>query len=375
MYNRIFAVSFMALWLSACGGGGGSSEPAMMNPALAPAMHEQQQPLQQTAFEGDNQQGVTAIGTVAPTISSALSLASETVFGSIVQTANRGLSSPVSVETVFTGARFTFLLNRRDNSTLFLDTDVDGTSVVQRFTGEENTVTNRSTTIGRIVRTNDDGVTVGSAAIEWSDDDFGNYLAGGHWIHVDAARNVEFGAFIDGTDYKEAVTVPVSGSATYTGRAGGMYLGTYGTELSALYGRPAGTLEAGEYLGTLHLTADFSSNMISGGVTNISLFDIAAFPESGLMSVEDRLASGFEIDFGTTLIKQDGQFTGTTITLRHPLLNMTSSGSWSGRFSTVDDASGNPRAVAGTHHGHATTPEGTEAIFIGSHYGATERFQ
>ena len=63
---------------------------------------------------------------------------------------------------------------------------------------------------------------------------------------------------IDGTDYPTprdaAYTLPVTGTATYNGRAGGLYVASAGTDAPL-----PGALEIGEYEGRATLTADFGT--------------------------------------------------------------------------------------------------------------------
>ena len=230
---------------------------------------------------------------------------------------------------------------------------------------------------GYIVRVNSTEVTLAGVGVEWSDTDFADYLAGGYWMHLDiAASGVEIGAFIDGPDYDSVVTVPASGSATYTGRAAGLYITSYGTDISTQT-LPAGSLEFGEYAGALMLVANFASRSISGDIRNVDTLNAYTVTPSGdIFELADTPSTGYVMTFGSTSIRQNGQFVGNDITLTHPAVNIASSnGSWAGRFSTVDDGSGNPRALAGTHRGYAATDGGSESVFVGAHYGSTGPFQ
>ncbi len=138
---------------------------------------------------------------------------------------------------------------------------------------------------------------------------------------------------------------------------------------------PAGTLAVGEYNGDLSLVANFGTNTIKGGIDDIFLFDsYGVTPDGQALEFSDG-RSDYKLEFGATRIGADGQFTGNNVRLTHPDLDIRTSGSWAGRFSTENDSDSNPRAVVGTHTGYAATSGGGEAIFVGAHYGATEQFQ
>ena len=229
---------------------------------------------------------------------------------------------------------------------------------------------------GYIASASTSKVTIAGVAVEWSNTDYTDYVAGGYWLHLDlASQGVEMGAFIDGPDYEGAVNLPATGTATYDGRAAGGYLTEYGTDAST-NSVPAGTLAAGEYNGDLSLVANFGTNTISGGIDNILLFESYGItPERYVVRFPDG-RTDYELAFGATRIGSNGQFTGDDVRLIHPALSFSrNDGSWAGRFSTVDDSDGNPRAVVGTHEGSVATSGGAKSIFVGTHYGATNQFQ
>ena len=69
-------------------------------------------------------------------------------------------------------------------------------------------------------------------------------------------------------------------------------------------------------------------------------------------------------------------FTGNQITVTSQDYNVdTTTGTWGGQFSNVNDGDGNPRAVAGTNAVYFNTTGGSEAIFTGAFYGATGPFE
>ncbi len=376
MKSAFLAIVLVSLLvLSACGGGGGSSSGGMdmeMNTPQPPNPASIQ-----TAFSATRPASTDALAQNAQSIPSVLQQSGTTVFGSVAQAFASGLPDVSGIDTSFDGDRFTLRIERQGGNPTTLDTDRDDTYITTEYAPSENLVTDRPAVDGYIVRVNSTEVTLAGVGVEWSDTDFADYLAGGYWMHLDiAASGVEIGAFIDGPDYDNVVTVPASGSATYTGRAAGLYITSYGTDISTQT-LPAGSLEFGEYAGALMLVANFASRSISGDIRNVDTLNAYTVTPSGdIFELADTPSTGYVMTFGSTSIRQNGQFVGNDITLTHPAVNIASSnGSWAGRFSTVDDGSGNPRALAGTHRGYAATDGGSESVFVGAHYGSTEQFQ
>ena len=96
-------------------------------------------------------------------------------------------------------------------------------------------------------------------------------------------------------------------------------------------------------------------------------------PSGTLQTLDDLPQSGYQIMLDSLSITENGSFRGTGVRLDHPGLSMThTDGAWGGRFSTLDDSSGNPRIVAGTYGGTARTAGASETAFIGAFYGSTE---
>ena len=331
----------------------------------------------QTAFSGSRPSSTNAITQNAQSIPNVLQQSGTTIFGSVVQAFTSGVPAVSGVDTSFDGDRFTFRINRQSGGPTMLDTDQDDTYITAEYTPTANVITDRPAVDGYIVRSSGTEVTAAGVSVEWSNTDFADYLAGGYWLHIDTdTPGVEIGAFIDGPDYDSVVSVPVTGTATYNGRAAGLYITSYGADI-ATQTLPTGSIEFGEYAGALMLVANFGTSSISGDIHNIDFFDsYTVTPNGTVVALADDPSSDYVLMFGATPIRQNGQFDGNNITLTHPTANIaTTNGSWAGRFSTVDDSSGNPRAVAGTHRGYAATPGGSESVFVGAHYGSTGQFQ
>ena len=365
----------LSFLLAACGGGGGGGSSTDPMPMLTDMVRAEYDPqVGQTAFRGSQSRGTDFISQASSSFFSAAEQPNNPIFGSVVQSYEVNISPVSEVDTDFDGTNFALRINRQDGSSTTLDTNSDQVSDVVEYTGNQNPVSNRPAVEGYVGRVGQNSGTVAGVTVEWSNTDPTDYLAGGYWMHVDNQSQVaEIGAFIDGPDYDDNVDMPVTGTAAYTGGAGGVYLTRLGTGIENL---PAGTIKQGEYHGDLSLTADFGANTISGNINNIDFFyRYALTPDGNVYPLQNILSSGYEIHLGSASFDQAGQFVGQNISVTHPTIGIAStSGSWAGRFSTVDDSFGNPRGVAGTHRGEAIDTDGANSIFVGAHYGATERF-
>ena len=380
MKNILFGAS--VLLLAACGGGGGGGGNGGSNL------------LAQSAFSGSpssssaTQQVISnvepqQVEVITPALEQLLQASSRTSFGSVTQSLESGVSPVTGVETTFDGNQFVLNLNRRDGTTTTLDSSRHDTLLARTYGPDTNPVTRRPAVDAAVYDLNQQYVAMAGVAVEWSNTDFTDYIAGGYWVYVDfadpsmtnALSGAELGAFIDGAAYQDRTSTPVTGTATYTGIAAGAYVSRYGTDLDVPgEGRPVpGSLGAGDYRGLVHLYADFAARSVSGRIDNISIDGVIVTPQGILHSVARE--PGYTLHLDAVSIGQNGRASGSGVRVTHPQLSITgTSGNWASRFSRVDDNSGNPRAIAGTHAGRFETAGGTEAVFAGAHYGATERF-
>ena len=367
--SRLHALMLcLVLVLSACGGGGnGGSNPMVREPT--PPMPDPPPTTidTQSAFRGQGPGGAF------PGASRAFDAFDddEPEFGSVVQSFQLGVSPVTGIDTTFTGDRFTLQLNRANGRSTVLDTNQDETLVVQEYTAAMNPVTNRPAADGYVGRVNANGGVAAGVSVEWENTDVTDYVAGGYWLYADLAGGAfEMGAFIDGPAFDDvAVQMPVTGTATYRGRAGGVYVSQSGFDTL----NPVGTFEQGEYGGRAHLTADFGQNQISGRIDQIAGGNITVLYPNGLTDFIPYVDTDYVLTMRPVTIGANGQFGGTGLTVTHPSLSITTSGAWGGRFSNVRDSQGMPQTVGGTHAAYVQTAGGSEALFTGAFYGATER--
>ena len=363
-----------ALILTACGGGGGGGRSVMtpMTPIepMTPTPPQDVGPAGAFDEAVDRTEGAPAI----PTDAIGTLLPSGPQFGSVAQNFyTPGLAPVRDVATSFNGDRFTVNVTRQNGSSFNLDTDRDAVFDVAVYTPTENTITNRPAVEGYVVGGSGGTYTAAGAFIEWDNADFTNYLAAGYWLHVDTnTQAAEMGAFIDGTDFDMAASIPSLGTATYTGRTGGVYLAQGGSDAEVM-----GAIEEGEYTSNLHLTANFQNMTIGGEADNVTLYNVSVvLPNGNVLFYPEADPTTYRVNYAPAPIGSTGRFTGNDVTVTSQDYNVdTTSGTWGGQFSNVNDGDGNPRAVAGTNAVYFNTTGGSEAVFTGAFYGATGPFE
>ncbi len=215
--------------------------------------------------------------------------------------------------------------------------------------------------------------------VSWNSADASEYSVWGYWLRSDGPffePGVEFeiGAFYDGPtmDPANPPTLPVSGTATYTGEGQGIYYHQYGS--SPEYGEFAGAIEIGQYVIPYEITVDFAQSSVAvcgncgtpseyfglwgdGRKTDGTFYRFEAVPT----------AYRFE---GTAIVNADGTFRSQQGTLTNPHKPVTSyEGSIGGVFSNVPDPSGAPEGLAGTAGGTYTHAGGESGSFVGT-FGA-----
>ena len=319
-------------------------------------------------------------------------------FGSVTQSTNQtdGVTTD-RASAEFADGRLRVTVARQGKSALTLDSahvisDFDVGPVTDTVFG----IPGAARTIQRWATLNVTGsaATISSLTATWATDDPSDYLAGGYWLHMTGSgfggispdvTGAEAGAFVHGPEISgPPESLPTSGTATYRGPASGLYAFEYGTsefEPDFVSVRvPAGTIRIGDFTASATLTADFADNTISGCIGCQGGFQI-----SGITVAPDGGTTGFgasgdvaRIHLGSLSIDPEtGEFRGGGVTFSGTvhdghLEEASTSGSWGGRFSNRPVASGEPRAVAGTFGGAATTSGGSTSVFVGA-FGAGKR--
>ena len=191
-------------------------------------------------------------------------------------------------------------------------------------------------------------------------------------------RDSERFAIIDGPelDHGVAPQLPVDGTATYMGPAGGLYAYEAGSD----WGENEGTYVLEEYQGAVTLTADFADGTLKGCigcegdlVTRRAHFGVFL---GGEVSDVQAVAADYELHFATAIIREDGMFDRDRVTVRHPERTVTlSEGFWGGALSSRQDTDGNPRLVAGFSGVYFEESDGSAGEFVGSFVGLSQTFR
>ena len=286
-------------------------------------------------------------------------------FGSVVMAT---APSVRNLTTAFDGKRGTATLSRQGASTIQMDTD----DAYADFGREPSVIDlpGRSSQTRYTFRHEGSRATLGLFAVDWSNDDPGDYLAGGYWLHIRTdPQEFQLGAFVGGPELglDQTPQLPVSGTAYYRGSSTGLYATRYGTDGEGI---APGSEEIGEFLGDATLSANFDAGTIRGCIgCNEGILLSGAYYDKDTGDVSTfSVESDYRVDLGSTPIgRSNGTFRDGGVSLSNPDVQITrSEGTWAGQFSNKVDADGDPRVVAGTFTGEATTRGGSKAVFVGA---------
>ncbi len=347
--------------LAACGGGGSGGSP---NTAGQSDRTEPAAPSAMAAFSANWDESRRAAIAAATT---------RAATGGLTQSSNAssGVTRDMASASVADGdVRLT--VRRQDGSSLMLDSASDShghTDLSSPLPGHSA----RSYALQDHTATS---ISAAGLSVTWSNTDPSDYLAGGYWMHFGgtveplSVTSAEFGAFVDGPELSGPAALPALGTASYAGRAGGLYAVHYGPNFM----NPApGSRETGEFQGNITLTADFGAETVSGCVgCDGSIMTDHTLVDGTTGQSREVLDEGSDIRFhlGPVSIGASGRFEGATVRVSHPHPDLTfvrTEGSWAGRFSNRQD-NGAPRLAAGTFGGRAESSGNTEIVFVGAWY-------
>lgn len=230
-----------------------------------------------------------------------------------------------------------------------------------------------------------EGASLAHGLLSWDPANPADYLVFGWWAYfpdrhppeLSLADSVRY-AVVDGPEIDHGIppALPVDGTATYTGQAGGLYSYVPG-------GDPEENGEGfviEEYQGVLTLTADFGDRSVRGCIgcvgdldTRRAHFGVILGPELG----DARgVARDYELHLASAIVREDGTFERDRVTVKHPTRTVAESdGFWGGAFSSRQDTEGAPRLVAGFNGVSFTESDGSEGEFVGSFLGLSEPFR
>ncbi len=287
-----------------------------------------------------------------------------------MQTQSSGISRSIRGQITERNEVFYLQIERSDGSMLSLnsrDHAIGSQTVNSQITGR--TVTNSP-----FLAWTHNSLTLAYGGVDYDPDNLGDWMAGAYWLHATGDwRNgqidgIEVGAIADGPEFPaNASNLPDSSTASYRGDATGLYASEYGTDSPV-----PGSMEIGEYVGDFRAIADFEASTVSGSITNIYATGYLVYPDGRAVS-----GSGYSditIGLDSARIGTGERITGNVSPSSPSYVITSSNGSWGSQLSSINDASGNPRAMGGTHGGSVTTSGGSEVSYIGVHYGTTGRF-
>ena len=336
----------IALFLSACGGGGSGGVGASSG-SLGNGANPQTDVHDDAAKNRDDTVNATRNAVEASPKS-----------GSVTQT-----------NVILINNRHASVVRNGDVYTVTVPTD--GGSVA--LTTRDNFVNNDSKAIAELgnnevetwtlVKVNEN---IGTTVAFYATDGFGEWASGGYWITViekqDDSVGMEIGAFFDGPDVSGTPTLPTSGSAVYNGLAAGLYM--IGRTSNGRYV----TYTLGDYEGKFKATASFSNSGTK--LENAKIYDIQSVSNiwvGGLIDI-----NGSEIILGNAEDTNDENiYIGDVTSVKSPHNDYKTSGQWGSKFSTIVDKNGIPTYVGGTH-GAYFNDHGFEGAFIGTHGGLPE---
>ena len=283
--------------------------------------------------------------------------------------------------TEFDGASLRLFVSRDDGTEASVNTADD---VIEVLPGATPMPGHRALAL-TFLKVEKDDTSVAHALLSWDPDDPEDYLVFGWWTlfpdqhppELSLRDSVRY-ALVDGPELDHGVVprLPVDGTATYAGPAGGLY--TY--EAGSGWGEDEGAFVIDEYQGTVTLTADFADGTLRGCigcvgdlVTQRAHFGV--FLGRELRDVQG-LARDYELHLATAIFREDGQFDRGKVTVRHPERTVTlSEGHWGGALSSRRDEDGNPRLVAGFNGISFEESDGSAGEFVGSFLGLSGPFR
>jgi len=298
-------------------------------------------------------------------------------FGSVTQSSNQGDSGITAdvASTTFDGRNVLLTVARQDGSPLRLDSAVH--TVPDSTIDQETPIRNHTDARSRVLLDyTNSSFTVGLAAVSWNNSDSTDYLAGGYWMHAigdfsaERVTGIEVGAFIDGPELDGSASVPPIGTATYTGTASGLYVYEYGSGLDETL---AGTVEVGVYEGVATLNADFGAGTIAGcvGCAGAVIVTGVTRTPDGRSTDFDETETSVLVRMGPATIGSDGSFRNRDVGVEARGRTVANaSGSWGGKFSSIQGNDGDPRLVAGTNGAEWSEPDGSQGVLTGVFFGA-----
>ena len=281
----------------------------------------------------------------------------------------------------FDGRTLRFFVTLDDGSVASVNTDEDLDEVLPAATPMPGHQAKALT----FLKVKEEGTSLSHALLSWDPDNPADYLVFGWWAEFVgqqppdlSLRNTVRRALVDGPelDHGYVPEVPVEGTASYLGQAGGLYRYVPG-------GEPGENFEnvvLEEYQGTIALTADFFDGTVKGCIGCIGDLVTQRGHFGAILGAEVDAPQGtardYELHLPSAIIREDAHFVRYKVILKHPERTVTTSvGHWAGAFSSRQDTDGNPRLTAGFSGVFFEESDGSYGEFYGSFLGLSERFR
>lgn len=282
--------------------------------------------------------------------------------------------------TEFDGENLRLFVNLKDGT----ETSVNTTDHVYDVQPGVTPVPGHQARAWTFLKITDDGTSVAHALVSWDPDDPADYLMAGWWAEFPGQKPLlSFEGFIpyaliDGPalDHGVAPQLPVDGTASYAGPAGGLYAYEFGSG----WGENEGGFVIEEYQGTITLAVDFTDGTLKGCIGCVGDLvtqrgHFGAFLGQELLDAQG-IAKDYELHLATAIMRENGRFARERVTLKHPDRTVTlSDGSWGGALSSRQDTDGNPRLVAGFNNVYFEENDGSLGRIYGSFVALSERFK
>ena len=341
-----------------------------------------------------------------PTLDTALALfaANRAATFDAAAAAASSLLSPDVISTVFDGQALTVSIPRPGANALAFDTQTD--TIFSSPPLPLSPVPGHVLGYWTLLAPTPEGATISAHFISWDNADHTDYLAAGYWLHLTGltgeGQSLEFesaeaGVFMDGPELSVMTppALPSVGQAVYAGPSQGFYVGKAGPNPLNPEVAP-GSTEVGRFDSTIRLTADFGEHMVTGCMgCQLAPGQLEGFRVNELVFVDGatgesiqrgerilpyviRLEAAFSEDevgsFGSNQIVSV-ETVPTSPGVLPPGFEISSSGSWGGRFSNVQEAGGEPRLLAGRVGVSFQTSGGGEGTVLGTFVGLPPQAQ
>ena len=229
-----------------------------------------------------------------------------------------------------------------------------------------------------------EGTSLAHGLLSWDPANPTDYLVFGWWAYfpdqhlpeLSLEDSVQY-AIVDGPEIDHGIppVLPLDGTATYAGQAGGLYSYVPGGDPEE--GRESFVIE--EYQGILTLTADFGDRSVRGCIGCVGDLDTRRAHFGAILGPELGDARGvardYELHLASAIVQENGTFERDRVTVKHPTRTVVESeGFWGGTFSNRRDMEGIPRLVAGFSGVSFTESDGSEGEFFGSLLGLSSLF-